>query len=178
VLDKTISSMTTFKQIVGRGTRIEESQNKYFFTIMDFKKATELFKDPDFDGEVLLEALADEVGRKLGKEVEPFERFEPIDPFDLICHVAFDRPPLSRRERAAQIRKRDVFSKYGEQARAVLNGLLDKYADAGIEDLENIGILTLDPFNRLGTPHELVRAFGGKPAYLKAVHELEQQLYG
>jgi type I site-specific restriction endonuclease len=182
VLDQRIQSMTEFKQIIGRGTRINEDYDKYWFTIMDFKKATELFADPAFDGDPvqIFEPKGDEppVPPELGKEVEPFERFEPIDPFDLICHVAFDRPPLSRRERAAQIRKRDVFSKYGEQARAVLNGLLDKYADAGIEDLENIGILTLDPFNRLGTPHELVRAFGGKPAYLKAVHELEQQLYG
>ena len=283
VLDQRILSMTEFKQMIGRGTRINEDFDKYWFTIMDFKKATELFADPAFDGDpvqifepqgdeppvppdapglpgddealpppepplppeppgerrvryviggevvvyvvaervqyygpdgrliteslrdytrravrkefaslddflrrwssadrkqavvealeaqgVLLEALADEVGKTLGKS---------FDPFDLICHVAFDRPPLSRRERVEQIRTRDIFSRYGEQAQRVLAGLLDKYADAGIQDLENISILTLDPFNRLGTPHELVRAFGGKPAYLKAVHDLEQQLY-
>lgn len=108
------------------------------------------------------------MGKTLGKS---------FDPFDLICHVAFDRPPLSRRERVEQIRTRDIFSRYGEQAQRVLAGLLDEYAYTGIQDLENICILTLDPFNRLGTPHELVRAFGEMPAYLKAVHDLKQQLY-
>jgi len=120
------------------------------------------------DQGVLLEELKKEVGKKQGKT---------FDPFDLICHVAFDRPPLSRRERAEQIKKRDVFTKYGAQAQRVLAGLLEKYADAGIQDIEDIKILTLDPFNQLGTPQELVSAFGGKPAYLKAIHDLEQQLY-
>ncbi|MBV5323720.1 restriction endonuclease, partial [bacterium] len=118
---------------------------------------------------VLLEALAEEVSKKFGKV---------FDPFDLICHVAFDQPPLSRRERAEQIKKRDVFTKYGTQAQRVLAGLLEKYADAGIADIEDIKILTLDPFNQLGTPQELVSAFGGKPAYLIAIQELERQLYG
>ena len=285
VLDQRIQSMTEFKQIIGRGTRINEDYGKFWFTIMDFKKATELFADPNFDGDpvqiyeptgnqppvppdddlpddgslppdtppeppfppgkppiprikyfvggevtvyvvaervqyygpdgkliteslkdytrravhrefasldhflrrwssankkkalleeletqgVLLEALAEEVGRTQGKL---------FDPFDLICHIAFDRPPLSRKERAEQVRKRDVFAKYGEQARAVLDALLEKYADTGIEAIEDIKILTLDPFSRLGTAPELINAFGGKPAYLQAVHELEQQLYG
>ena len=285
VLDQRIQSMTEFKQIIGRGTRINEDFDKFWFTIMDFKKATELFADPDFDGRpeqiyepgagqspvppdepplpgdelppdtppepplppdepptprikyviggevtvyvvaervqyygpdgkliteslkdytrkavrkayaslddflrrwsgtdqkkalleelesqgILLEALAEEVGKKQGKV---------FDPFDLICHVAFDRPPMSRKERAEQVQKRDVFTKYGEQAQRVLAGLLEKYADSGIQDIEDIKILTLDPFNRLGTPQELVGAFGGKPGYLKAVLELEQQLYG
>ena len=118
---------------------------------------------------ILLEALAEDVGKKSGKV---------FDPFDLICHVAFDRPALSRRERADQVRKRDVFARYGDQARAVLAALLDKYADSGIESIEDIKILTLDPFNRLGTAPELINSFGGKPGYLKAVQELEQQLYG
>ena len=118
---------------------------------------------------ILLEALAEDVGKKSGKV---------FDPFDLICHVAFDRPALSRQERADQVRKRDVFARYGDQARAVLAALLDKYADSGIESIEDIKILTLDPFNRLGTAPELINSFGGKPAYLKAVQELEQQLYG
>ena len=100
-----------------------------------------------------------------------------LDPFDLICHVAFDQPALSRKERADQVKKRNVFTKYGDQARAVLNALLDKYADAGIESIEDIKILTLDPFTLLGTAPELIQAFGGKPAYLNAIHELEQQLY-
>jgi len=280
VLDQRIQSMTEFKQIIGRGTRINEDFDKFWFTIMDFKKATELFADPAFDGDpvqiyepvgeeppvppedeqvppggeaepplppddpgaprikyvvggevtvhvvaervqyygpdgkliteslkdytrkavrkeyasvddflrrwtgaerkkavideletqgVLLEALAEEVGKKQGKA---------FDPFDLICHVAFDRPPLSRKERAEQVRKRDVFAKYGDQARAVLDALLDKYTDTGIESIEDIKILTLDPFSRLGTAPELIQAFGGKPAYLAAIRELEQQLYG
>ncbi len=118
---------------------------------------------------VLLDALAEEVGKKQGKA---------FDPFDLICHVAFDRPPLSRKERVEEVRKRDVFAKYGNQARAVLNALLDKYADNGIESIEDIKILTLDPFSRLGTAPELIQSFGGKPAYLSAIRELETQLYG
>ena len=286
VLDQRIQSMTEFKQIIGRGTRINEDYGKFWFTIMDFKKATELFADPAFDGDpvqvfepgpdeppvppeepidepppgegdhppeepplppdepgekrikyviggevsvyvvaervqyygpdgkliteslkdyarkavrkefaslddflrrwtdaekkqalieeleaqgILLDALAEEVGKKQGKT---------FDPFDLICHVAFDRQALTRKERAERVKKKDVFAKYGEQARAVLNGLLDKYADAGIESIEDIKILTLDPFTRLGTAPELIKSFGGKPAYLQAVQELEQQLYG
>lgn len=131
-------------------------------------KKQALFEELEAQG-VLLEALAEEVGNKTGKE---------FDPFDLICHIAFDRPALSRKERAEQVKKRDVFTQYGDQARAVLSALLDKYADAGITSIEDIKILTLDPFSRLGTAPELINAFGGKPAYLQAVHELEQQLYG
>lgn len=134
----------------------------------DTEKKQALIEELEAQG-VLLEALAEEVGKKQGKT---------FDPFDLICHVAFDRPALTRKERAEQVKKKDVFAKYGEQARAVLNGLLDKYADAGIESIEDIKILTLDPFTRLGTAPELIQSFGGKPAYLQAVQELEQQLYG
>jgi type I restriction enzyme R subunit len=279
VLDQRIQSMTEFKQIIGRGTRINEDYDKYWFAIMDFKKATELFADPDFDGppeqvyepkgdespvppdepeppggdlplpppepplppehpgekrikyviggevtvyvvaeriqyygpdgKLITESLKDYTRRAVRKEFASLDDFlrrwtsaeqkqaliaeleaqgvllealaeevgKRFDPFDLICHVAFDRPPLSRRERAEQIRKRDVFAKYGEKAQRVLAGLLDKYADAGIADIEDIKILTLDPFNQLGTPQELVKAFGGKPAYLKAIQDLEQQLY-
>ena len=113
---------------------------------------------------LLLEPLADEVGKD-------------FDAFDLICHVAFDQPPLTRRERADQVKKRNYFAKYGEQARKVLETLLEKYADTGIENIEDIKILTLDPFKNMGTASELVSAFGGKPAYLAALHELEEQLY-
>lgn len=287
VLDQRIGSMTEFKQIIGRGTRINEEFGKLWFTIMDFKKATELFADPDFDGPpeqvyeptgeeppvppdeepppddtgpagpdgqpepplppetegeprikyviggevdvyviaervqyygpdgkviteslkdytrravrkeyaslddflrrwsgaerkkavieeleaqgVILDALAEEVARKDGRD---------FDPFDLVCHVAFDRPPLTRKERADQVKKRDAFTKYGEKARAVLEALVEKYADAGIETIEDIKILTLDPFSRLGTAPELIQSFGGKPAYLSAIRELEAQLYG
>ncbi|MBI1905347.1 MAG: DEAD/DEAH box helicase family protein [Rhodocyclales bacterium] len=282
VLDQRIQSMTEFKQIIGRGTRINEDFDKYWFAIMDFKKATELFADPAFDGDpvqiyepgpddspvppeedaepetahptadddatipedgrqgrtryvvgnevkvqvvaervqyygpdgkliteslrdytrntvrreyaslddflrrwteaeqkqavieelegqgVLLDALAEEVGKKQGKA---------FDPFDLICHVAFDRPALSRKERADQVRRSDVFARYGEQARAVLDALLDKYADAGIASIEDIKILTLDPFNHIGTPGEIIGTFGNKAAYLDAVHALENELY-
>jgi type I restriction enzyme R subunit len=113
---------------------------------------------------LLLEPLADEVGKD-------------FDAFDLICHVAFDQPPLTRRERAEQVKKRNYFSKYGEQARQVLESLLEKYADTGIENIEDIKILTLDPFKNMGTANELVTAFGGKPSYMAALQELEQQLY-
>ncbi|MEO8410896.1 MAG: type I restriction-modification enzyme R subunit C-terminal domain-containing protein, partial [Propionivibrio sp.] len=280
VLDQRIQSMTEFKQIIGRGTRINEDFDKYWFSIMDFKKATELFADPAFDGDpvqifepapdelpvppdepelpdddhplplpepplppdepgkkrikyvvggevtvyvvaervqyygpdgkLITESLKDYTRRAVHKEYASLGDFlrrwtsaeqkraliaeleeqgillealaeevgKSYDPFDLICHVAFDRPPLSRRERAEQIGKRDVFAKYSDQAQRVLAGLLEKYADAGIRDIEDIKILTLDPFNRLGTPQELVGAFGGKAAYLQAIQELEQQLYG
>jgi type I restriction enzyme R subunit len=113
---------------------------------------------------VLLEALAEEVGKD-------------FDAFDLICHVAFDQPPLTRRERAEQVKKRNYFAKYGEQARQVLESLLEKYQDTGIENIEDIKILTLDPFKDMGTASELVSAFGGKPAYIAALQELEQHLY-
>jgi type I restriction enzyme R subunit len=113
---------------------------------------------------VLLEPLAEEVGKG-------------FDAFDLICHVAFDQPPLTRRERAEQVKKRNYFAKYGEQARKVLESLLEKYADTGIENIEDMKILTIDPFKNMGTASELVAAFGGKPAYIAALHELEQNLY-
>lgn len=100
-----------------------------------------------------------------------------FDPFDLICHVAFEQPPLTRRERAENVRKRNYFTRYGQLARSVLDSLLDKYADDGLLDLENPAIITLDPINRLGTALEIVRAFGGKDAYNIAIHELTNQLY-
>lgn len=285
VLDQRIQSMTEFKQIIGRGTRINEDYDKYWFTIMDFKRATELFADPAFDGDpvqiyeppvdgspvppepedegeagdgtgsgvspdegtgsnnqggggikyyvddvpvtivneriqyhgpdgtlitqsmhdytrgriekefaslddfirkwtsaerkravidelasqgVMWEPLAEEVQRKLGNT---------LDPFDLICHVAFGQPPMTRKERANNVKKRNYFGKYGEEARRVLEALLDKYADAGIEQVEDMNVLQLDPLNKLGTPMEIIQAFGGKPGYLKAVRELEEQLY-
>ena len=269
VLDKTINSMTTFKQIIGRGTRIEEEFNKYFFTIMDFKKATELFRDPDFDGEpvVIFEPKDDEDpvppdpegpdgdgddeggnegekkyvvngvpvsiiaerveyygpdGNLITESYRDFSRkqikaeFASLDDFlrrwntaekkqaiielleehgiildnlaeevgkdygdfDLICHIAYDQPPLTRRERANNVKKRNYFTKYGEQARAVLNALLDNYADEGIESLENAKVLKLKPFSDMGTPMEIInKVFGGKAKYEKAVLELEQELF-
>ena len=285
VLDQHIKSMTEFKQIIGRGTRINEDYGKYWFTIMDFKKATELFADKDFDGEpvviyepkddetpvppddvmvdefgnpvpdddsgsdittdpgeggeegtgrvkyvlgdvtvyvvservqyygpegkLITESLKDYTRKTVRKDYASLDEFlkrwskadrkaailqeleqhgvliEPLadevgkdfDVFDLICHVAFDQPPLTRRERADQVKKRNYFTKYGEQARKVLENLLEKYADTGIENIEDIKILTLDPFKDMGTASELVSAFGGKPAYMAALHELEQNLY-
>jgi type I restriction enzyme R subunit len=291
VLDQRIQSMTEFKQVIGRGTRVNEDYDKYWFAIMDFKRATELFADPAFDGEpvqiyapnedespvppepsdendygdqsdcatgsqptaaiiggggisqnvggitkfyvddvpvsvvdvrtqyygpdgrlitesmhdytrgcvkkqigsldeflrkwsdaekkkviidelsrqgVLWEPLAEEVQQKSGKL---------LDPFDLICHVVFGQPPLTRKERAERVKKRNYFTKYGDQARKVLEALLDKYADTGIEHIEDIKVLQLDPFNKLGTAPELVQAFGGKLAYLTAIKELEDELY-
>lgn len=292
VLDQRIQSMTEFKQIIGRGTRINEDYDKYYFTIIDFKKATELFADPDFDGDpvqiyepksddspvppddgespkthegftyppaeespwsgvaesrpgeegsgirryvvanvevkvaservqyfdatgrliteslkdytrkalakefsslddflrrwndaekkqaiidelanegVFFDALAEEIGRQSGKE---------FDPFDLVCHVAWDQPPLTRKERAEQVKKRDYFTRYGEQAQRVLQALLDKYADEGVGPIEETQILTIAPFTGFGTPMEIIRAFGGLDKYQHAVHELEQALYG
>ncbi|MGS0753665.1 type I restriction-modification enzyme R subunit C-terminal domain-containing protein, partial [Roseateles sp. GG27B] len=118
---------------------------------------------------LLWEALADEVEARQGGK--------PLDPFDLICHVAFDQPALSRKDRAENVKKRNYFAKYQGAARQVLEALLEKYADTGLEPIEDIKILQLDPFSRIGAPIELVRAFGGKAGYSKAVAELEAQLY-
>lgn len=289
VLDQHIKSMTEFKQIIGRGTRINEDFGKFWFNIMDFKKATELFADPAFDGDpvmvyepkdgespvppdeggeessgnpthpdtsdgvstagsgeggliggdpctgrvkyvlgdvevyvvaervqyygsdgkLITESLKDYTRKTVRKDYQSLDKFllrwsvterktailkeleshglllDPLaeevgkdfDAFDLICHVAFDQPPLTRRERANQVKKRNYFVKYGEQARKVLEILLEKYADTGIENIEDIKILTLDPFKNMGTASELVSSFGGKTAYMAALHELEQNLY-
>ena len=113
---------------------------------------------------VLIEALREEVGKD-------------IDAFDLICHVAFDMPPLTRKERAENVKKRNYFAKYGEKARKVLEGLLDKYVEDGIVSIENNAVLKLRPLSELGGPVELVNAFGKKADYEKAVKELEDELY-
>lgn len=113
---------------------------------------------------VFLEELAELVGRD-------------YDAFDLVCHVAFDRPPLTRRERAEKVKKRNVFAKYGGQTRAVLDALLDKFADGGVKSVESLDILKVDPLTAFGTPVEIVKLFGGKDKYLAAIHELETELY-
>ena len=100
-----------------------------------------------------------------------------MDIFDLICHTAFDQPPLTRAERANNVKKRDYFTKYGDQAKKVLKALLDKYADEGIENIEDIKILTVNPFDEIGTPMEIVSLFGGKNQYMMAVTNLEQAIY-
>ncbi len=270
VLDQRIESMIEFKQIVGRGTRIHEEAGKLWFSIVDFKKATELFADPDFDGEpfviyepegdsgpvspddegdregddidngpppdgatryivsgvpvmvvaeriqyyspdgrLITESLAAYTRHKVRAQyttVDAFLRrwseaerkaavidelreqgvlFEALreqvgpdmDAFDLICHVVYGRPPRTRRERAENVKKRDVFTRYGAQARAVLDALLDKYADEGLAAVEDPGVLRVQPLSGLGTPLELIRHFGGKDGYIAAVQMLEAALY-
>jgi len=280
VLDQIIRSIARFKQIIGRGTRINEDYDKRYFTIMDFKKATELFADPDFDGQpvqiykpgpddppvppdetipddqmseeagdvdILVEPSFDETEKRVkyivddvpvsvvaervqycdadGKLITEslkdytrhkiYEQYASLDdflttwtkaerkqaiidnlqehgvffdelaetvgkdfgPFDLICHVAFDQPPLTRHERAENVKKRNYFTKYGQQAKAVLNALLDKYADFGIENIEDINILRVQPISEFGAPMEIIEWFGGRNEYLKAVRELEAHLF-
>jgi type I restriction enzyme R subunit len=111
-----------------------------------------------------LDPIADELGKNL-------------DPFDLICHIAFDRKPLTRRERAENVRKRDIFTKYGPQARAVLDALLEKYADEGVLNLDDANVLRVTPFTSMGSVMELVRAFGGKQSFEQAVQEMQTAIY-
>ena len=293
VLDANIGSMTEFKQIIGRGTRVDEEYGKLFFTIMDFRNVTHLFADKDFDGEpvmiktiinadddtelsdddifqtenqedkadgngtsgetgnddkphlidggnvieeprkiyvvgvnvtllnkrvqhldangkLITESLKDYTRRGLLKEFSSLEHFltrwntaekkkaiieelenhgilleelqeeikKDLDVFDLICHVAWDKPALTRRERANKVKKRDYFNQYGEQAQKVLHALLDKYADVGIEHIEEIGVLKADEVIReIGTPLEIFKWFGGKENYLSALRNLETEIY-
>jgi type I restriction enzyme R subunit len=292
VLDREVGSMTEFKQIVGRGTRVHEDTKKYYFTLIDFRKATNHFADPDFDGEpvqiyepaedepvippdnvpppddgedpippqpgndeevivdpeppdigigvvadppqkyyikgmevtvlaeraeyldengkLVTESLRDYSKKTLRNHFASLDEFlrrwnaaerkqavieeleseglllgplaeeigKDLDPFDLICHVAFDQPPLTRRERVENVRKRDFFTKYGDQARTVLESLLQKYQDEGVTDLDDPRILKVDPFDTMGTPFELLKTFGGRDGFLHAVHELQTVLYG
>mgnify|MGYP002622882233 FL=1 len=113
---------------------------------------------------VFLDELAEQVGRD-------------YDAFDLICHVAFDQPPLTRQERAEKVRKRHVFARYGDKARAVLDALLQKYADSGLKSVESLEILKVDPLTAHGTPVEIVKLFGGRDGYLAAIREMENALY-
>jgi type I restriction enzyme R subunit len=279
VLDRHIKSMTEFKQIIGRGTRINEDYNKLFFTIMDFRGATALFADPDFDGDpvqiyepgpddppvppddgstgsdeeqpptdappgpdsvdppggrkrffvndVVVTVASERVqyldanGKLITESLKDYsrkalrgayssladfltawdhaERKQAVlqelaakgvfidelaaqigreyDAFDLLCHVAFDQPPLTRRERADRVKKRNVFGKYGDKARAVLEALLDKYAETGIESLDSLEILKVEPIRHLGTPVEIVRSFGDRDKYQAAIRELQAALY-
>ena len=291
VLDREVQSMTEFKQIVGRGTRVHEDTKKYYFTLIDFRKATNHFADPEFDGapvqiyepgendpvtppdnvppakdedepippepdkdeiivvnaaqnditiptdnggprkyyihgepvmivaerieyldengNLVTEGLRDYSKKTLRKRFASLDEFlkswngaerkdaiieelkkegllfEPLaeevgnnlDPFDLICHVAFDQPPLTRRDRAQNVRKRDVFTKYGSQARAVLEALLQKYQDEGVTALDDPRILKVAPFDSMGTPVQLLKQFGGRSGFEKAVHELQSALY-
>jgi len=292
VLDSNIGSMTEFKQIIGRGTRINEDFGKHYFTIMDFRNVTALFADKDFDGDpvrvkeaseeddisgtdneadappvtddltgeeidfpepekpnvstlnedpveygerrrkvtvngvevtvikervqymgddgkIITESLRDYTRKSVRTAYASLDAFltswnhadkkraiveeleqqgvifaalneeigSVFDPFDLICHVAYEQKPLTRQERAAQVKKRDYFTQYGDLARKVISALLDKYSDDGLLDLENPAVLTLDPLSTLGTPVQIIRAFGGKPAYEAAIHTLTDELY-
>ncbi len=272
VLDEMIGSMTEFKQIIGRGTRLREKDGKTHFAVMDFRNVTRLFADPDWDGPLEID---EEFGASKGKELPPKElpdgnppapdshgklptpivdekgckvriiqktvsiydtdgkllRQESIvdytkenilgkyasldnfirqwgaeekkeairdllrqrgidleqvkeqqgmadvDDFDFICHVAFDKKPLTRRERANNVKKRDFLSKYSGAAREVLEALLDKYMNTGIYEIEKTEVLKLDPFVKMGRPAKIASYFGGKDGYLKAVKELENEIY-
>jgi type I restriction enzyme R subunit len=278
VLDTNINSMTEFKQIIGRGTRIREDLGKVFFTIFDFRDATRLFADPDFDGpceqddgympdengnihdsdsdsefvredpkdytidndsesgkrkkyyvgdvevsvlkqrvqyidkngKLITESLTDYTKRNVLSKYATLHDFlhvwnsaerkqaildelaeqgvlieelqdqigHEFDPFDLLCHIAFDQPPLTRRERANKVKKRNYFAKYGEKAAAVLDALLDKYADSGISNIESLDVLKVNPIREFGTPQFIVnKIFGGKEKFKQAIRELEQELY-
>ncbi|NEN25362.1 DEAD/DEAH box helicase family protein [Cryomorpha ignava] len=286
VLESNIGSMTEFKQIIGRGTRIREAEGKLYFTIMDFRKATNLFADPEFDGDpvqiyepqpdepvvppddlpinppdepptgggdgtcvdppiigpdggpppeprkyylndvevsvvyervqyygsdgkLITESLKDYTRKNITKEFSSLDGFIArwnasdkkeeliqamaeqgifiealreevgyhIDIFDLICHVAFDQPATTRKERADNVRKRNYFGKYSEKARQVLNTLLDKYENEGIISIEQGAVLKIAPLNKMGSPVELVRAFGKKQDFENALKELEIELY-
>lgn len=300
VLDQTIRSMTKFKQIIGRGTRIEQDYGKLWFTILDFKKATELFADERFDGipEKVMEATPDDIsdpdsgfnetleeetpdvfadedingadedpatyttstmggsgplpeeednrvrkfhingvtvgvvsqrvqyydadGRLVTESFKDYTRKtvlkecaslddfvrkwqdadrkaavikelelqgilwdvlaeevgKDLDPFDMLCHVVYGQPPLTRKERADNVRKRNYFTKYSDAAQTVLSNLLDKYADAGVEEIENIQVLKLKPFDQMGTLQEIITdGFGDKGTYMQAVSDLESEIY-
>ena len=277
VLDELINSMTEFKQIIGRGTRLRYDEGKTHFTIMDFRRVSRLFADPEWDGEIeqdedfgetkskpetslepnpegedgdyivdppipnpnvkpiigkggvsvkilqrvvsiydtdgkLLkqESIEDytkesiigtyqtlenfihtwngeqkkEVIRNMLKEkgidlelIKKDQNMTDVDDFDFICHIAFNQKPLTRRERAENVKKRDIFGKYSEAAREVINALLDKYAELGIYDIESTEILKQNPFTKYGKPSRIAALFGGNDKYRMALRELENELY-
>ena len=272
VLDEMIGSMTEFKQIIGRGTRLREKEGKTHFVVMDFRNVTRLFADPDWDGPIMIDPGFTPRGQTTPPTPEPDDPPVPIDPpgpknpkpivsrdgckveiihktvsvydangkllrqesivdytkenirgeyasldnfirqwskeekkekiremllergidlelmkseqnmsdmddFDFICHVAFDKKPLTRRERANNVKKKDFLSKYSGIAREVLESLLDKYMNTGIYEIEKTEILKLDPFQKLGKPAKIAGYFGGKAGYMQAVKELEEAIY-
>jgi len=274
VLDTNINSMTEFKQIIGRGTRVREDYGKLYFTIMDFRGVTELFADPAFDGDpvvvyepkendpidppnveksdttfgsglimgeeigeipkryyvnqvpvmvvseriqyidgngkLITESLKDYSKKNILEEFKSLDEFlnawgvaekkeavidelqkhgvlfealenevgKNLDPFDLVCHVAYGKPPLTRRERVENVKKRNYFAKYEGRARAVIDALLEKYADSGITAIDDISDLQVIPFNEFGTPYEIVNdIFGGREKYLEIVKKIEKSIY-
>lgn len=269
VLDEMIGSMTEFKQIIGRGTRLREKEGKTHFTVMDFRNVSRLFVDPDWDGPVTIDgdfnpdkqprsgghggddpgivlidpppmpivdkdgcrveiihktvAVYDTNGKLLRQEsivdytkenirgqyasldnfirewskeekkatikemllekginlemMKADQNMADVDDFDFICHVAFDKKPLTRKERANNVKKRDFLSKYSGVAREVLEALLDKYMNTGIYEIEKTEVLKLDPFMKMGKPSKIAGYFGGKADYQQAVKELENEIY-
>lgn len=275
VLDNNINSMTEFKQIIGRGTRLKPDYGKEYFTIMDFRNACRLFADPEFDGDpivviddggdnpeapndnppvtddppyggngggdepsephhkfrvrgvevtilnervqyydkdgkLITESVTDYSKKNILGEYATLDSFlrawnseekkqaiidelqergvllealreasgnKDIDDFDLICHIAYDKAPLTKAERANNVRKRGYLYKYSGLAQEVLSALLDKYMNEGIQDIENIEILSNDPFRQFGTPMKIAKLFGGKAGYKKAVKELQDEIY-
>ena len=150
--------------------------NKEYATLNDFLRKWE---QADKKQAILAELLEqgvflEEIEREINTKTGTADAF---DPFDLICHVAFEQPPLTRKERANHVRKRDYFTKYGAAARVVLQALLDKYEDEGISNLEDLKVLQLDPFRKLGTPMEILEQFGGKRGFQQAVRAMEQEIY-
>ena len=258
VLDEMIGSMTEFKQIIGRGTRLREKEGKTHFVVMDFRNVTRLFADPDWDGPIMIDPGFTPGGQTTPPTPGPDDPPDPVDPpglknpkpivsrdgckveiihktvsvydanenirgeyasldnfirqwsreekkekiremllergidlelmkseqdmidvddFDFICHVAFDKKPLTRKERANNVKKKDFFSKYSGIAKEVLENLLDKYMNTGIYEIEKTEILKLDPFQKLGKPAKIAGYFGGKAGYMQAVKELEKAIY-
>lgn len=269
VLDEMIGSMTEFKQIIGRGTRLREKEGKTHFVVMDFRNVSRLFADPDWDGPIVIdpgftpgghtpppgpgpvdpptppnpptvkpvvgrdgckveiihktvsvydangkllrqESIVDYTKENIRGEYASLDNFirqwskeekkekikemllergidlelmkadqnmADVDDFDFICHVAFDKKPLTRKERANNVKKRDFLSKYSGVAKEVLEALLDKYMNTGIYEIEKTEILKLDPFLKLGKPAKIAGYFGGKAGYLQAVKELEEAIY-
>jgi type I restriction enzyme R subunit len=144
-------------------TKQNKTLEKFLNSLNNAEKKEAIIQELEEQG-VFFDALKEEVGKD-------------FDPFDLICHLAFDAKPLTRKERASNVKKRNYFTKYGEKAQTILNSLLDKYAEDGLLTIESTEVLKLDPLNKLGTPIELIKAFGGKQQYLTAIKELETQLY-
>ncbi len=275
VLDNNINSMTEFKQIIGRGTRLKPDYGKEYFTIMDFRNACRLFADPEFDGDpisiiedsdasgesetpdeppippvtppgsggegepperrhkfrvrgvevtilnervqyydkdgkLITESVTDYSKKNILGEYATLDTFlrawnseqrkqaiidelrergvllealrevsgnRDVDDFDLICHIAYDKAPLTKAERANNVRKRGYLYKYSGLAQEVLNALLDKYMDEGIQDIESLEILSNDPFRKFGTPTKIAKLFGGKSGYLQAIRDLQKEIY-
>lgn len=271
VLDQMLNSMTEFKQIIGRGTRLREKEGKTYFVVMDFRNVTRLFADPDWDGPIIIDPGFNPKEHKTGGVNEPPEHYtndpgtsdrivpiidknglkvkiihktvsiydtnskllrresivdytkenirgeyadlddfirkwrqdpkkdtikkmleehgidieslkkeykmEDVDDFDFICHIAYDQKPLTRKERADNVKKQDFFSKYSGVAKDVLEALLDKYMNQGIQEITNMDVLKLDPFIKIGKPSRIIKEFGGREVYINAIMDLQKAIY-